>query len=203
MVEWSLLQEKGIIKHLGVIPIEIDGMLCFYRFQAPVKRRWGFSCRLVICHIEPALVRSRITSRSNSASAPKTWKTSFSALVAVLKCSWRRWKQFFCYECLYRCYKVLWVTFRACPAFRPTRQSSFSYTWEPAGTPCRSKLARFRYRWIFFHTRLFLRASFWRLRFCSCVETRIYPFSSRCSRNSMTWPEDDSWKNTSRGPGLS
>src|SRR3954452_21931830 len=40
----------------------------------------------------PAWVRSLMRSRSNSASAPKTWKTSLPTLVVVSVCSWRERK---------------------------------------------------------------------------------------------------------------
>ncbi len=121
----------------------------------------------------PALVRSRMRSRSNSASAPMRWKISLPPGVVVSIFSVRLIKS------TPRSLRRLSVSMRSLSE-RPSRSSFHTITVSPERTKARSSSNPFRSNFdpvilslkYFSHPASF-KASLYNASFCSCLETRI------------------------------
>src|SRR5258707_2693842 len=123
------------------------------------------------------MVRSLITSRSNSAKAPKIWKMSLPPEVVVSMCSCRLMKPISC--------SLSSVTVAmSCLSVRPSRSSRQTTSVSPALRWCmascrpgRSALAPLIVSVKIFSQPACVSASVWRSSVWSWVETRAYPIS--------------------------
>ncbi len=128
---------------------------------------------LALAAANPALVRSRIRSRSNSASAPIRWKISFPEGVVVSICSVRLMNE------MSRSLSLLSSSIK-CLRERPARSSFHTTSVSPGLRYARASFRPLRSAFVpvifsrnHFSQPAFLSASICNASCCSCLETRI------------------------------